>query len=1092
MKYILTTLIIGSSIFGFTQTNKGKSGATTAADDKPLVFTSDTYSALRFRSVGPALVSGRIADIAVNPSNFSQWYIAVASGGIWKTDNAGTTFNPVFDNYGSYSIGCIAIDPTNEHTVWAGTGENNNQRSVAYGDGVYKSEDGGQTWKNVGLKNSEHIGMIAIHPKNGQIVFAAAYGPLWSKGGDRGLYKTTDGGLTWKQVLSVSENTGCNEVHIDPTNPSIMYAAFHQRRRHEWTYLSGGPESAVYKSIDGGDSWQKLTNGLPSGDVGRIGLAISPVNSDYIYAIVEGKEADKGFYKSANRGASWTKESSHSTSGNYYSEIFADPKQLDKVYSMDTYAQVTLDGGKTFKRVGEKHKHVDNHALWINPTNTQHMLMGCDGGLYETWDGCKTWNYKPNLPITQFYRVAVDNALPFYSIYGGTQDNNTLGGPSRTRSASGIVNSDWFITVGGDGFTAAIDPTDPNIVYSQWQYGGLVRFDKKNGNRVDIKPKEREGEEAYRFNWDAPLLISQFNPERIYFAAQKVFRSDDRGNSWQVISPDLTAGIDRNKLPIMDRYWGVDGIAINASTSIYGNITALSESPKNEQLIYAGTDDGLIQVTTNGGQSWIKIDKFVGVPKQVLVHQIKASKHDENVAYAVFNNHRSGDFKPYVLKTTDKGKTWVDIGKGLPVRGSAYTIAEDHINKQLLFVGTEFGVFFTIDGGVNWMQLKGGLPTICVRDIAIQERENDLVLGTFGRGFYVLDDYSPLQNIRKEDLDKKAHLFSIKPGVIFIEEEPLGEPGKGSLGDSYYTAPNPSMGVNFTFFIKDDYLSLKEQRKEVEKEKIKNNQPIYFPSNDSIRLEDVEESPYILAVIYDQKGRVVRALKQSPKKGLYRVNWSGRMAETTPVSNKSNQEYEYGPIALPGTYAVEFVLVKNGVQEILIPKTSFELKTLFEHSLPHSMAELTAFYDDLGEFRRIVLGSLSYFNELENRVSHLKSAVLQSGGAEMNWLKEINRIENELHTVRLALRGNESLAKRDFATIDGFVGRVENMVWNTFTSQLNATTTHVEELKALKGTFGKTYEEIVEIKKKVELLEKTFEEYKMPYTPGRLPNFGND
>jgi photosystem II stability/assembly factor-like uncharacterized protein len=717
MKYTLFSIFFLPALVFSAQT-KGKTSPSKEEPKKELIHSESSFSAFKFRSIGPSLVSGRIADIAVNPNNKYQWYIAVASGGVWKTDNAGTTFYPIFDGQGSYSIGCVAIDPTNENTIWVGSGENNNQRSVAYGDGVYKSEDGGKSWKNVGLKNSEHIGRIAVHPTDGNTVFVAAYGPLWSKGGDRGIYKTVDGGKTWKQVLFVSENTGFNEVYFDPKRPNILYATAHQRRRHEWTYLSGGPESAIYKSEDGGETWNKLTNGLPSGDKGRIGLTISSVNSDILYAIVEGNENDKGVYKSTNRGASWEKQSNHSTSGNYYSEIVADPINPNKLFSLDTYSQVSLDGGKTFKNVGEKNKHVDNHAIWIDPSNTDHILMGCDGGLYETWDNCSHWNFKPNLPITQFYRVTVDNATPFYNIYGGTQDNNTLGGPSRTISASGIVNSDWFITVGGDGFTAKVDPKDPNIVYSQWQYGGLVRFDKKSGNRVDIKPKEKTGSSAYRFNWDAPLLISNFNNKRIYFASQYVYKSDDQGNSWQIISPDLSRGIDRNKLPIMDRYWGVDGIAINASTSIYGNITALAESPKNEKLLYAGTDDGLIHVTVDGGKNWTKIEKFTGVPNQVLVHNIYASKHDENTVYAVFNNHRNGDFKPYILKSQDKGKTWVDIGKGLPERGSTYCMAEDHKNSNLLFVGTEFGVFFTLDGGTNWMQLKNGLPTICVRDIA--------------------------------------------------------------------------------------------------------------------------------------------------------------------------------------------------------------------------------------------------------------------------------------------------------------------------------------------------------------------------------------
>ena len=450
--------------------------------EKPQFLNPSTYSVLSFRNIGPAVTSGRVIDIAVNPKNKNEWYIAAAAGGVFKTKNAGVTFEPIFDGQGAYSIGCVAIDKNNTNIIWVGSGENNNQRAVGYGDGVYKSEDAGKTFKNVGLKKSEHIGNFAIDPDNSDVVYVAAYGPVWSSGGERGIYKTTDGGKTWKQVLTVSENTGFNEVHIDPNHSNILYACAHQRRRHEWTYISGGPESAIYKSKDSGATWEKLTNGIPADDKGRIALAVSPANSDVVYAMIEGKE-NKGFYKSTDRGASWEKQSGHASDGNYYQELIADPKNQNKVYSMETWAQVTTDGGKTFSGMGEKHKHVDNHALWIDPKNTGHFLMGCDGGLYESFDNAANWDFKANLPITQFYRVCVDNAKPFYNIYGGTQDNNTLGGPSRTMSGSGIINADWFVTVGGDGFQSRVDPKEPNIIYSEWQYGGLVRYDKKNGDR---------------------------------------------------------------------------------------------------------------------------------------------------------------------------------------------------------------------------------------------------------------------------------------------------------------------------------------------------------------------------------------------------------------------------------------------------------------------------------------------------------------------------------------------------------------------------------------------------------------------------------
>jgi len=483
-KYLL--LLLSCLFLGNTVTGQKKS----PTESKPAEIKDElSLSGLKFRNIGPALTSGRIADFAVNPANPFEYFVATASGGVWKTSNGGTTYEPIFDSQGSYSIGCITMDPENPNVLWVGSGENNNQRSVAYGDGIYKSEDGGATWKNMGLKTSEHIGRIIVDPTNTSIIYVAAIGPLWKEGGERGVYKTTDGGKTWNQVLKIDDHTGVNDIVIDPRNPNVLYAAAFQRRRHDYAYISGGPGSGMYKTTDGGKSWEKINTGLPSGDKGRIGLAVSPANPEYLYAIVEAEAKDAGFYRSTNRGASWQKMSSHQTGGNYYNEVVADPINPDKVYTMGYDVSVSTDGGKTFKPIGEKSKHVDNHALWVNPANTNHMINGCDGGIYETKDGAKTWEYKSNLPITQFYKVEVDNSEPFYFVYGGTQDNFSLGGPSRTRNENGIVNSDWFVTNGGDGFESAIDPYNPNIVYAQSQYGGLVRFDKITGESVGIQPK---------------------------------------------------------------------------------------------------------------------------------------------------------------------------------------------------------------------------------------------------------------------------------------------------------------------------------------------------------------------------------------------------------------------------------------------------------------------------------------------------------------------------------------------------------------------------------------------------------------------------
>jgi photosystem II stability/assembly factor-like uncharacterized protein len=609
-------------------------GAVTGRESVASKVTGGTFSGLRARSIGPALLSGRIADLAINPSNHAEYFVAAASGGVWKTTNNGTTFRPVFDGQGSYSIGCVTIDPGNHNVVWVGTGENNSQRSVSWGDGVYKSVDGGRSWTNVGLKESEHIGMIVVHPRNSDVVYVAAQGPLWRSGGDRGLYRTTDGGATWERILHVSDDTGVNEVHLDPRDPDVIYVSTYQRRRRVWTLLDGGPESGIHKSTDGGRTWRELKRGLPSVDKGKIGLDIAPADPDVIYAVIEAQDGQSGFFRSTDRGETWQRRSGYvSTSPQYYNELVCDPYEVDRVYAMDTRLQVTDDGGSTFSSVQGRRQHVDNHALWIDPDDTAHMIVGCDGGVYETWDRAQSWRYMPNLPLTQFYRVTVDTSEPFYYVYGGTQDNNTLGGPSRTIKRS-LSNEDWFVTVGGDGFETVVDPTDPNIVYSQWQYGGLVRHDRRTGENVDIKPRPRPGDPPYVFNWDAPLLISPHSHTRLYFGGRRLYRSDDRGDGWRAVSGDMSRGLDRNELEVMGKIWPMNAVAKHNSTSIYGNIVALSESPLVEDLLYVGTDDGLVHVSENGGESWRGVAapsrhglRRVRQPQERRLHAVPAGEH---------------------------------------------------------------------------------------------------------------------------------------------------------------------------------------------------------------------------------------------------------------------------------------------------------------------------------------------------------------------------------------------------------------------------------------------------------------------------------
>ena len=1058
-------------------------------------WKTETFSGLKFRSIGSAVTSGRVVDFAVDPKNSKIYYVAAACGGVWKTSNAGITYEPIFDGEGSYSIGCVEIDPGNSNIVWVGSGENNNQRSIAYGDGIYKSEDGGKSWKNMGLKNSEHIGMIVIDPKNSNIVYVAAYGPLWSAGGDRGIYKTTDGGKTWNQILKVSENTGFNEIHMDPRNSDVLYATAHQRRRQVYTYINGGPESNIYRSTNGGTTWDTLSNGLPKDvDRGRMGLSISPVNPDYIYAIVEAGEKKSGVYLSTDRGASWEKRCDNVTSGNYYQEIFCDPKDLNKVYYVDFWVMVSTNGGKSFEKIGEKYKHVDNHALWIDPSDTQHLIVGCDGGIYETYDHGSNWQFKTNLPVTQFYKVAADNALPFYNVYGGTQDNNSLGGPSRTISANGITNADWFITQEGDGFETQIDFENPNIVYPQYQYGGLYRYDKKSGEGVDIRPIEADGEPALRWNWDSPLLISQHKHTRLYFGANKLFKSDDMGNSWQTISGDLSRQIDRNKLPVMGKVWSMDAISKNGSTDIWGNLVAVAESKFDENHLVVGTDDGLIHVTTDGGKNWIKIDNIPGVPERTYVNQIINSQHDKNVFYATFNHHRYGDFKPYVFKSKDGGKSWAPIIGNLPVRGSVYTIAEDHVNPALLFAGTEFGIFFTIDGGTQWTQLKNGLPTIAVRDIEIQKRESDLVLATFGRGFYILDDYSPLRNLKKEDLKKEAFIATIKDSWLFNESKSWGAPLKGFQGESFFSTPNPKVGAVFTYYLKDDLKTLKEKRKADEKEKIKAGKPVYYPSADSIRLEDNYPDPYLVFVVTDEGGNVVRKLKTPAKKGLSRIVWDfrhsspGEINFNTPDPSNPYDVPEFGYAAMPGNYKVSLNKFEDGKITELVGSQSFKVNSLNAASLPATDKKaLDDFCKKVSEIRRAVAATDAYRSELVNKIKYMKQAFVEAPAAMPDGVAQLRNIEKRLTDLNIKLNGDASIARREFETLPSISSRIGSIEASLWLTSAAPTQTFIQSYETASRQFAPVLDELKKIDGDVNKLEDLLEQKKAPYTPGRLP-----
>jgi len=1076
-KWILLFLLL-ISFNGFSQKNNKK------GKDNYFIKSSD-YSGLKFRSIGPAMISGRIADIAVNPKNSSEYFVAAACGNVWKTENAGTTFKPVFDSEGSYSIGCVVYNPKNTKIVWVGTGENNSQRSVARGNGVYRSEDGGKTWKNMGLYKSEHIGKILVNPDNPNIVFVAAQGPLWKSGGDRGLYKTEDNGKTWKKVLNIDANTGVSDIVMHPKNHNIMFAASYQRRRHTYTLIDGGPGSAVYKSLDGGNTWKKLTNGFPKCDMGRIGLAVSPLDGNKVWALVEAEENKGGVYFSPDCGASWSKISSYGPDGpQYYQELYIDPKNDNILYSMDTYARISVDGGKTWKKLGRKSKHVDNHALWIDPNNTNHLLMGCDGGVYESFDRSKTWDYKENLPLSQFYKVAVGNDKPFYWVYGGTQDNNSVGGPSATVKMNGITNADWIIMHGGDGFGPQADPINTNIVYLQSQYGWLARFNKKTGEEIDIRPSEPDNGEAYRWNWNAPLLISPHDNKTLYFCANKVFKTTDQGNSWNVISPDLTRQIDRNKLKIMGKIQRPEAVAKNVSTSIFGNLVAISESPVKAGILYAGSDDGQISVSENDGQSWTKYKTFPGVPDTSYVSCLVASAHNENVVYASFDNHKRADYKPYLLKSTDKGKTWQSIVANLPDTQTVYSIAEDFVDPNLLFVGTEYGLFFTIDSGNHWLQLKNGLPTIAIRDIAIQKRECDLVLASFGRGFYILDNYKPLRELKKAK-EQKNYIFPVKDALAYIQTTPIGWRKRGHLGDNYFVADNPPYGAVITYYLSDSTTTLKEARMKKEKALGKKKQDINFPSYNELDKEMKEVKPYLLFTIKDENGDIVRTLRTKIKKGMHRIVWNLKYPDTDPVRNPNPDKpdarnKDNGLPVLTGKYTVSMSKFADGKLTPLGNAQTFVVKGLNPNTKPFSD---NGFRKSLTELNRQYTGMKKQLNKLSNQTK-LSIEALNLVGAPVSDFNLAYKIKDELDSIKIIVTGDPARKKLQDAYAPGLDDRFDKVMWGLIQSSEGPTQTHKNDFAIIESKTKKIAQEFDRLNKdEIAKLNARLKALKAPYIP---------
>ena len=869
---------------------------------------------------------------------------------------------------------------------------------------------------------------------------------------------------------------------LDPRSPDTLYASAWQRRRHTGLQIAGGPEGGIHKSEDGGATWRKLSKGLPSPDrqdIGRIGLAISPHDPDVVYAQIAASDDGYGFYASTDRGESWEKRSDYFvTDPQYYMEIFADPHRPGRLYSMDTYTRVSDDDGRTWRRLNTQWKHVDHHDLEFDPDDPNYLMMSTDGGLYESWDLGEHWKYHANQALTQFYRVGIDNDFPFYNVYGGTQDNATMAGPSRTINVHGILNSDWVDVRGGDGFQARVDPEDPNIVYAQSQYAGIVRFDHRTGERVDIQPQPEPDDPPLKWNWDSPLIISPHNSKRLYFGANRLYRSDDGANTWTPLGEDLTRGIDRSERLVMGRTWSVDAIWRNRATSTYGNMVALDESPLVEGLLYTGMDDGRIQISGDGGLEWRAVDAVPGVPPLTYVADLHASRHRENTVYAVFNNHKQGDFAPYVVRSDDRGVTWEDITGDLPDDQLAWTVVEDPAQEGLLFLGTEFGLFVTLNDGGHWVRLKGGLPTIAIRDLEIQTRENDLVAASFGRSFFILDDYTPLRHLSAETLATDGTVFPVKDPWMYIEANPLGGGEKSQRGDAFYTAPNPPFGAVVTYHLKEDVLSLREQRRKRERAQAEAGEPLPYPTWEELRAEDRAEDPEAFVVIRDSEGNVVRRISAPTKAGIHRVAWDLRYPDAAGGERG-------GPLAMPGAYTAELVRRDGNGTERLGEPQPFTPKVLVAAGTPASDHEARhAFQMEVAGLQQQVFGAVSALEASIERVEALAEAIDESG-AEGDLRAQASTIRAALLELRVRFLGDDTVRSRSEAVLPGIRRRIQRVV-GAFWSTSDPTTTHRRQAEIVSEQFGPANAELVNLVE-VQLagLEAQADAAGVPWTPGR-------
>ncbi len=1056
---------------------------------------AEAVRAMSLREVGPAVAGGRISDIEVDPRDDARWFVSAGSGGVWKTDNAGTSWTPVFDDQPSYSVGDVALDPSNPDVVWVGTGENVSGRHVAWGSGIYRSRDGGVTWTNMGLPESEHIGKILVHPEDGDVLLVAAEGPLWSDGGELGVYRSTDGGESWTPVLTVDDRTGVTDLEFAPGDPDVVYAATFQRRRHVWGYMAGGPGSGIWKSQDGGITWREITRGLPAGDVGKIGLAVTPADPDRVYATIEAGPRERGFYRSLDQGESWEHRNPYISGGtgpHYYQEIEASPLDPDLVIQMDVFFQVTRDGGATFANLGTgREKHSDNHALWIDPEDDRHLLAGTDAGLYESFDQGATWRHFPNMPISQFYKVAISSREPFYDILGGAQDLGTLLGPSRTTTAEGVRNEDWHFPMGADGYGVQFDPEDPDLYYLMTQQGNLYRVHGASDEALQIQPQPAPGDPPERWNWDSPILISPHDPARLYFASQRLWRSEDRGGSWAPVSGDLTTDTDRYTLPFMGRVWELDALHDNGAMSQYATITAISESPVTEDRLYVGTDDGLLHTSPDGGGSWAALSPLPGVPERSFINDVEAGHHGDGTVFVAADAHKIGNYTPYLFRSDDHGRSWTSITGDLPAETIVWAIQQDHVDPDLLFIAAEWGLYTSQNGGANWHRLPGA-PTIAFRDLKLHRRDDDVVGATFGRGFYILDDYAPLRSAAAGSTADGGGVLPVRDAWWYVPNLTNQARGRPTLGTTAYAAPNPPFGATFTIRVPELPETAQQVRRDSEQALRERGTDVPFPGYETLRAEVAERGPRVLVQVSGANGTPVRWVEAPASQGVHRLTWDLRRPPPDPVDLSTPAfvppwaSDPQGPLAPPGPYTAQLVVVSSGGVEMVGEAQPFQVVPVPTAPAGTDFVAVADFQHRTSELRRRIGVASSELGRQRDRLRYMEAALVETPGADPGLFTELARVAEAFQALSLRLNGDPVRGRLNQASAPSLSGRVGNVASGHWGTRMEPTATQRRNLEIAEVDLGAVERELATlIEGALSALEVALAEAGAPWTPGR-------